>query len=144
MWFVTYHESCVTKKIYFIQILLNLYCDKRRDIQWNIALAQGKPGGRSPRDFLRAQAMFHRISQHESQYRHSQLQLEHVPSWRSILEELIIHIAPTAEQYRKIFVSRLRNTGKINFNIIMFSIWEWYIHGQLYVSYSPLFTSCVQ
>ena len=39
----------------------------------------------------------------------------------SILEELILCIAPTAVQYGKILPSRLSNTGELNFNIIMFS-----------------------
>ena len=52
---------------------LYLYYDERRDIRWNIAWARGKSRGRSPRDFPRAQAIFHRISRLESQYRHSQL-----------------------------------------------------------------------
>ena len=56
-----------------------------------------------------------------AQYRHYQLQLQHCPSWRLILEELILCIAPTAEQYGKILLSRLSNTGELNFNIIMFS-----------------------
>ena len=42
-------------------------------------------------------------------------------SGRSILEELIIRIAPTAGQYGKIIPSILSNTGELNFNIIMFS-----------------------
>ena len=61
--------------------ILYLYCDERRDIQWNIAWAQGKSRGGSLRDFPRAQAIFHCISQLESKYRHSQLQLLHWPSW---------------------------------------------------------------
>ena len=40
---------------------------------------------------------------------------------RSILEELIVRIAPTAGQYGKILPSRLSNTEELNFNIIMFS-----------------------
>jgi hypothetical protein len=40
---------------------------------------------------------------------------------RSILEELILCITPTAGQYRKILVSRVSNTEELNFNIIMFS-----------------------
>ena len=47
---------------------------------------------------------------------------------RSILEDLILHIALTAWNYGKILPSRLSNTREINFNIIMFSNWEWYIH----------------
>ena len=33
-------------------VLLYLYCDERRDKRWNIAWAQGKSWGQSPRDFL--------------------------------------------------------------------------------------------
>jgi hypothetical protein len=55
--------------------ILNLYCEERRDIRWNIAWARGKSQGRSRRDFPRDQSIFHRISRLESQYRHSQLQL---------------------------------------------------------------------
>ena len=43
----------------------------------------------------------------------------------TILEELILCIAPTAGQYGKILPSRLSNTGKVNFNIIMFSNCEY-------------------
>ena len=50
-----------------------LYCDKRRDVLWNIAWARWKSRGRSLRDFPRAQAIFHSISRLESQYRHSHL-----------------------------------------------------------------------
>ena len=49
-----------------------LYYDKRRDIRWNIAWAQGKSGGWRPRDFSKAKAIFHQISQLESWYRHFQ------------------------------------------------------------------------
>ena len=80
-----------------------MYCDKKRDIQWNAFWARG----RSPKNFVRAQAIFHRISWLESQKRNSQLQHQHCPSWRSIFEELIIHTVPTAGQYRKILPIRL-------------------------------------
>ena len=39
---------------------------------------------------------------------------------RSILEELILRIAPTAGQYGKILPSKLCNIEELNFNIIMF------------------------
>ena len=74
----------------------------------------------SLREILRAQAIIHRLSRLKSQYRHSELQLQHCPSWRSILEELIFCIAPTAGQYGKILPIRLSNTGELNFNIITF------------------------
>ena len=63
--------------------LLYLYCDERREILWKIALAQRKSRGQSPRDLLRDQANNHRLSQLESQYRHSQLQLQYCASWES-------------------------------------------------------------
>ena len=74
-----------------------------------------------PRDFPKAQAISHCISRLESQNRHSQLQLQHCPCLRSILEELILLIAPIAGQYGKILPGRLSNTGELNFNIIMLS-----------------------
>ena len=37
------------------------------------------------------------------------------------MEELILHIAPTAGQYGKILPSTLSNTGELDFNIILFS-----------------------
>ena len=40
---------------------------------------------------------------------------------RSILEELILHIIPTAGQYGQILPSRLSNTEGLSFNTIMFS-----------------------
>ena len=53
-----------------------LYCDSSRGIRWNIAWALGKSLGLRPRDFPRAQAIFHRIPLLSSQYSHSQLPLE--------------------------------------------------------------------
>ena len=50
---------------------------------------------------------------------------------RSILEELILHIALTAGQYGKKLPSRLSNTGEFNFNIIMISNWECNVKEQL-------------
>ena len=44
------------------------------------------------------------------------------------MEELILRIASTAGQYGKILPSRLTNTGEVNFNIIMFSKWEWTVY----------------
>ena len=49
-------------------LLLYLYCDERRDIQWKIAWARGKAQGRSLRDFPRAKAVIiHCISWLQSQ-----------------------------------------------------------------------------
>ena len=45
-----------------------LYCDSSRGIRWNIAWALGKSLGLRPRDFPRAQAIFHRIPLPSSQY----------------------------------------------------------------------------
>ena len=65
--------------------------------------------------------------------------------WRSILEELILRIAPTAGQYWKILPSRLSNTGELNFNIIMFSNWKWPVMTQLKkgVHFLPTNLSCI-
>jgi hypothetical protein len=46
------------------------------------------------------------------------------------LEELIFRIAPTAGQYGELLPSRLSNAGELNFNIIMFSNWEWPVMTQ--------------
>ena len=46
-------------------------CDSSWDIRWNIAWALGKSIGLCPRDFLRAQAIYHCISLLSSQYRFS-------------------------------------------------------------------------
>ena len=53
--------------IYPVYPILYLYCGERKNTRWNIDWARGK----SPRDFLRAQAIFHHISWLKSQYRHS-------------------------------------------------------------------------
>ena len=45
-----------------------LYCDSSRGIRWNIAWALGKSLGLRPRDFPRAQAIFHRMPLLSSQY----------------------------------------------------------------------------
>ena len=63
------------KKIRAVKValfILYLHYEERRDIQWNIAWAQGKFWGRSTRDFQRARANFHRRSWLESKYRHYQ------------------------------------------------------------------------
>ena len=70
----------------------------------------------SLKDFPGAQCLFHCVSRLKSQYRHFQLQLQHFPSWRSILEKLVLRIAPTAGQYGEILPIRA-----LNFNIILFS-----------------------
>ena len=48
-----------------------LYCDSSRGIRWNIAWALGKSLGLRPRDFPRAQAIFHCIPLLSSQYSYS-------------------------------------------------------------------------
>ena len=93
--------------------MLNLYCDERRDIQWNIAWVHRLYFIKYPDSSQNTDILNYNSS--------------NWPSWRSILEELILRIAPTAGQYGKILPSRLSNTGDLNFNIIMFSIWEWNI-----------------
>ena len=50
---------CLLSSFYCI---LYLYCEKRRDIQLNIAWARGKSRVKSVRNFLRAEALFHSIS----------------------------------------------------------------------------------
>ena len=60
--------------------ILYLYCDKRSDIQWNIAWNRGKCRGQSLWDFPRAQDIFYHIFWLKPQYRHSQLPLHHWPS----------------------------------------------------------------
>ena len=77
-----------------------------------IASGQGKSQGRSPRNFPRAQAIFHCISQLESQYRHSQLQLQHYLSVVINIGKFILQTAPKPGQYRKILPSRLGKTGE--------------------------------
>ena len=46
-------------------------------------------------------------------------------SGRSIMEELILHIARTAGQYGKVSPSRLNNTREVYFNIEILSFQEW-------------------
>ena len=91
-----------------------LYCDSSRDIQGYIASAVKKSLRLCPSDFPQTQAIFPCIS-------------------RSILEELILCKAPTAGQDRKILPSWFSNTGKLNFNIIMFSNWECPVIVSVYV-----------
>ena len=99
-----------SKQLWFI---VYLYCDRRRDIRWNIPWAWRKSWGQSPRNFLRTQAIFHSISRLVPRYRHSQLQFQYCPS--SIVLPIKLDL------YEKILPSWLSNTGELNFNIIMFS-----------------------
>ena len=117
--------------ILLYSVILNLFCAKRWDKRWNKAWARGKSRRSKPKGFPKG---FHCISWLESQYRHSQLQLEHWPSWRSILEELIFRIAPTVGHYGKILSCRLSNNGELNFKTIMFSNWEWMVYGMVLYS----------
>ena len=97
-------------------LILYLYYDERRDIQWNIGGAWGISCG------LRLYFIIFPDSSHNTDilnYR-SSIGL----SGRSIWEELLLRIAPTAGQYGEILPSRLSNAGELNFNIIMFSNWE--------------------
>ena len=101
------------------KLIVYLYCDKRRDIQW------------SPRDFQRAQAIYHGF----------------FPIWVTIKTFSITTPAFIflGNQYWKSWFSallrQLGNTGKycsvdwaileFNFNIIMFIYWEWSLLAQL-------------
>ena len=58
--------------------------------------SEGNPERKNPRDFLSAQALFHRVSQLESQYIYSQYISSIVLPRREILKELILCIAITA------------------------------------------------
>ena len=58
--------------------------------------SEGNPKRKNPRDFLSAQALFHRISRLESQYIYSQYISSIVLPGREILKELILCIALTA------------------------------------------------
>ena len=94
--------SCLVKYFLFNrEYTVSVLC-KRGDLRWNIAWARGKSQGHARGIFPRAQAIFHCISWRKSQYRPSQLQLQHWIPGRSILEELILRIATTAGQYGKI------------------------------------------
>ena len=130
--------------------LLYLYYGERRDIRWNKAWAQGKSRGRNPRDFPRAQAIFHRLSQLESKYRHSHFLKVILPVlsflvgqyWKSWFSLLVWQLG----LYFPVLPRRWSNTGPyrpsrelccgstrkyrwsgeqdLNFNIILFSNWE--------------------
>ena len=108
----------VTKLDFFLVLLLNvsvLWREEGYTMKYSLSPKE------IPRDFLRAQAIFYCISRLESQYRSFQLQIQHWFPGRSILEELILQIAPTAGQYWKILPSGLSMTGEFNLNIIMFN-----------------------
>ena len=96
--------------------ILNLYCDERKDIQLNMAWAQGKSCG------LRLYFIVFFDSSHNTDILNFKSSIG--PPGRSILVELILRIASAAGQYGKILPSRLSNTGELNFNIIMLSNWE--------------------
>ena len=86
--------------------ILHLYYDKSRDIQWNITWAQGKSGGRSPREFPRAHAILHRIYRislylPESYYRHSQF-------IKTILPVLSFPLGPYWKSWFSVLVWQLR------------------------------------
>ena len=96
-------------------VILYLYYDERRDKRWNIAWARGKSRERSPRDFPRAQAIFHCISRLESSYRHSQLKRNIPPVlsflvgqyWKSWFSVLVWQLG----LYFPVLPSRWSNTG---------------------------------
>ena len=101
---------------------LYLYCDERRDILWNIAWAQEKSR------VLRLYFIILSNMSHNTDILNYNSSID-LP-WRSILEELILRIAQTAWQYDKIIPSRLSNIEELNFNIIMFSNWEFLVTAQ--------------
>ena len=105
--------------------ILYLYCDKRRDIQWNIAWAGGKSGGQSPRRFPRAQAIFIVFPDSSNNTHILNFNTSIDLPGRSVLEELILRIALSTGQYGKCLPSWLRNTEGLNLNIKMLSNWEW-------------------
>ena len=101
--------------------ILYLCCDERKDTRWNIAWARG----RSPSDFPRAQAIFIVFSDSSNNADIINYNSSIDPPGRSIFEELILRIALSTGQYGKILPSWLRNMEELNFNITMFSNWEW-------------------
>ncbi len=105
--------------------ILYLYCDERRDIRWNIAWARGKSGGRSPRGFPRAQAIFIVFPDSSNNTHILNFNSSIDLPGRSVLEELILRIALSTGQCGNFLPSWLRNTEELNLNIKMFSNWEW-------------------
>jgi hypothetical protein len=71
---------------------------------------------------LRAQVIFHRISQLESQYRHSQLQLQYCPSWESNVRRVDSPYCSGSWGY--IFQYTTSSTGSV-LKIYPFLYWEY-------------------
>ena len=88
-------------------------CDKRRDIRWNIAWAQGKSRVRSLRDFPRD--LFHRISWLESQYRHFQWQIQHWPSWEINIRRVDSLCCSDSWAIRENITQRIEEYGSVKF-----------------------------
>ena len=114
-----------------------MYCNKRRGIRWNIAWDQGKSRGRSPRDFPRAQAIFHRIPRLESQYSHSQSPLlANIFSYWGLLtstSQYFLVLRPPdlrRPQYEKILASRGRSIVTVVFQYsIIWWLRMWFNRG---------------
>ena len=86
------------------------------DIQWNIAWAQGISRG------LKLYFIVYPDLSHNTDILNYNSSIflpgdQYWKIWFSVF-------APTAGQYRKIFPSRLSNTGELNINIILFSTWQ--------------------
>ena len=95
---------CTPASIRFTtEIWLYLYCDERRDIQWNLAWARGISRG------LRLYFIVYPDSIHNTDILNYKSSID-IPG-RSILEELILCIASTTGQYGKILPRKLRNIG---------------------------------
>ena len=95
--------------------ILYLYCDKGRDIPWNIAWAHRNSQRQSLRNFLRAQTIFHRVSQLKSQYRHSQLQFQYCLSLESNIG--IVDYPYCSGSWGYIFQYTSSSTGSVLENI---------------------------
>ena len=108
--------------------------------RWNIAWALGKSLGLRPRDFPRAQAIFHRIPRLESQYSHSQSPLlANIFSYWGLLtstSQYFLVLRPPdlrRPQYEKILASRGRSIVTVVFQYSI--IWwlrmpiTWVLHG---------------
>ena len=88
----------------------------------------------SPRDFPRAQAIFHCISQQESQYRYSQLQLQYCYSWESNIEIVDYPYCSVSSGY--IFQYTPSRAGPIRENIAQLIEQYWSVKFQYYRMYT--------
>ena len=107
---------------------MNLYCDERRDIQWNIAWVQGNPEGKAQGISwgLRLYFIVYPDSSQNTDIFNYNSSIflpgdQYGKSWFSVLLQ---QLGTTG----KLLPSILSNTGRLNFNIIIFSNWEWFVH----------------